>query len=68
MGGGGQKRCSHAEEGGPKGFEVVLRWVLEIDAMLKGGGRPQSVHPIREGVCKVLPCLEGEGRNNFSIL
>ena len=38
-GGGSQKIFSHAEEGEPKGLKVVLRWVLEVYAMLKRGGR-----------------------------
>ena len=46
-------------KGGTKRFEVVLTWELKVLAIVMGGGGAKSVHPLKGGVQKVLPCLEG---------
>ena len=52
-----EKGFSHAEGGGTTNFEVVLTRDLEVLAIVMGVAK--CFYPLRRGVQKVLPCLEG---------
>ena len=39
--------------------------MLEVLAILKGGGGAKSFHSLKGGVQKVIPCLGGGGHKKF---